>query len=72
MNFLIGNTTTAQLCRAGYLVEDMGEEHGPGFAGQYRWMHDDSETWGAPESTEQAAWEGAAKRHASPTPYDEV
>lgn len=36
---MISPETKANLIAQGFYVEDMGKEHGPDFAGEYRWMN---------------------------------
>lgn len=52
----------AQLTAAGFYVEDMGQEHGPEFAGQFRWMCRNSDDFQDDETSdsEDAAWSSAS------------
>lgn len=53
----------AQLIGRGFYVEDMGQEHGEDFAGQFRWMHHDTQDFqdGDTSDSEDAAWLEASR-----------
>lgn len=40
----------------GYRVQDMGSKFGGAFAGQFRWVHLPTATFGEPAQSESAAW----------------
>lgn len=55
---MISPETKANLIAQGFHVEDMGQEHGSDFAGQFRWMNSatgDFQDFNASDS-EDAAW----------------
>jgi hypothetical protein len=53
----------AQLIDRGFYVEDMGKEYGEDFAGQFRWMHHDTQDFqdGDTSDSEDAAWAEASR-----------
>ena len=47
-----------ELTKAGWYIEDMGEEWGPDFADQYRFMHKhDEDTFGDIQYSMEDAWD---------------
>lgn len=53
----------AQLMSRGFYVEDMGKEYGDYFAGEFRWMHHDTQDFqdGDTSDSEDAAWAEASR-----------
>lgn len=51
----------------GYYVENMEEEHGEEFAGNYRWMNDDYYEFGFICYSEDEAWTAAYNFASMPT-----
>lgn len=61
MTHLITAQRKAQLTALGFYVENMGQEHGSEFEGQFRWMHTngiDFQDW-EPSLSEDDAWRAA-------------
>jgi len=55
---MISNERKQELKDRGFYVEDMGQEYGDDFAGQFRWMHHDTQDFqdGESSDSEDAAW----------------
>jgi hypothetical protein len=66
-NKMITPERKAQLTAEGFYVEDMGQEHGAEFAGQYRWMNSISGDFQdfEPSYSEDAAWRECANHNES-------
>lgn len=57
---MITTAEKAALLAKGYTIEDMDEAWGPGWwEGQFRFIRDDTEDFGVPQYTVEAAWEDA-------------
>ena len=56
-------SSVIELKAKGYFVEDMGQEHGPQFEGQYRWMNSETLAFqdGDVSYTEVEAWANCIK-----------